>query len=206
MSVAAGRGARRVALWLCLCLLGVAGCAPVRLREDAAGLRAQAQREAQLAPRRDWSLQARLAVSDGQDGGSGELSWHQAGDRFDFSVRAPVTGKTWRLHGDARGAVLEGVREQALAGGDAADLLERELGWHVPVAELSYWVRALRAPGTRAVLLFDVQGLPAQLEQAGWRIEYRDWFADGSPPLPRKVFASRGKYRVRLAVEQWQAP
>jgi len=25
--------------------------------------------------------------------------------------------------------------------------------------------------------------LPAQLEQDGWKIEYRDWFVDRAPPL-----------------------
>ncbi len=41
------------------------------------------------------------------------------------------------------------------------------------------------------------------IEQDGWRVEYRDWFADRDPPLPSKVFASRGDARVRMAIESW---
>jgi outer membrane lipoprotein LolB len=191
-------------------LLGVvfmlAACAPVRLREDAAGLAAQAARESSFATQDRWSLTARLAVSNGEEGGNGELTWKQDGDAFDFTVHAPVTGKTWRLHGDARGAMLEGVRETALSGSDANELLRSETGWSVPMAELRYWVRALRAPGGRAQLVFDAQGLPAELTQGGWKVEYRDWMQGAEPALPRKVFATRGKARVRLVVEQWQAP
>ena len=41
------------------------------------------------------------------------------------------------------------------------------------------------------------------LAEDGWKIEYRDWFDDRDPPMPRKVFASRGDARVKLAIERW---
>lgn len=187
-------------------LLVLAACAPVRLREDAAGLATQAAREAQFATQSHWSLTARLAVSNGEDGGNGELAWTQDGDAFDFTVHAPVTGKTWRLHGDAHAATLDGVRDATLTGRDAGELLRQQTGWAVPMSELRYWVRALRAPSGRSQLVFDERGLPAELTQAGWKVEYRDWMEGASPALPRKVFASRGKARVRLVVEQWHTP
>jgi len=191
---------------LALLMLALAACAPVRVREDAAGLAAQNAREAQFSSQQNWSLTARLGISNGEDGGNGELVWKQDGDAFDFTVHAPVTGKTWRLHGDAHMAMLEGLRDATLSGPDAAELLRGETGWSVPMSELRYWIRALRAPHGRAQLVFDAQGLPAELTQAGWKVEYRDWMEGSHPPLPRKVFASRGKARVRVVVEQWQAP
>jgi len=189
-----------------IAVLALAACAPVRVREDANTQRAQSEREAQIAPLQDWALDAHLGVSNGDDGGSGQLSWKQNGDTYEFTVRAPVTGKTWRLHGDGRAATLEGVRDVASHDRDASVLLEREVGWHVPMDELRYWVRGLRAPTSKAQVTYDENGLPAVLEQAGWKVEYRDWFAKGSPLLPRKVFASHAKFRVRLVIEQWQAP
>jgi len=187
-------------------VLFLAACAPVRVREDSATLRAQSEREAQLAPQTNWSLHAHLGVSNGEDGGSGDLEWLQNGDAYDFTVRAPVTGKTWRLHGDARRATLEGLRDLPSTGTDASELLQREAGWNVPMDQLRFWARGLRAPQGKAALTFDAAGLPALIEQDGWKVEYRDWF-DGPPPqLPRKVFAARGKYRVRLVVERWQTP
>ncbi len=187
-------------------MLALAACAPVRVREDAASLAAQAARERRFALQERWSLTARLAVSNGEDGGNGELAWKQDGDAFDFIVHAPVTGKTWRLHGDAQAATLEGVRDGVLSGTNATELLQRETGWAVPMAQLRYWIRAMRAPEGRAQLVFDAQGLPAELTQAGWKVEFRDWMEGEPPLLPRKVFATRGKARVRVVVEQWQTP
>ena len=193
----------RVALASCVLL---AGCAAPRVRTvapDSAMLAKQAAREQTLAAKPDWQLAGRLGVSTGNDSGSGSLQWKQDGAAFRFSVHAPVTGKTWVLTGDPHHAVLEGLRDRPVEGDDAAALLERELGWHVPVAELAAWVRGARASG-EATVEFREDGLPATIVQDGWKIEYPDYDTSTTPPLPRKVFASRGDYRVRLAVSAWQ--
>jgi outer membrane lipoprotein LolB len=193
----------QLAILACTAVALVA-CAPVRVRETPSALAAQQAREARLAPLTHWTLSARIAISNGKDGGSGDLDWEQDGDIYRFIVRAPVTGKTWTLSGDAEHAVLEGVDPQPDADSDAQRLLQDRLGWDVPLVDLSSWVRGLRAPSLPAQVQYDAHELPAVIEQDGWRIEYRDWFADRNPPLPRKVFASKSDARVRMVIEQWK--
>lgn len=188
---------------LALALFALAACAPVRVRETPAALAAQQAREAKLAPLTHWTLTAHIGVSNGRDGGSGDLSWEQNGEAFQFTVRAPVTGKTWRLSGDAGHAVLEGVDPQPDSGSDAQQLLGDRLDWDVPLHDLGSWIRGMRAPASTATVQYDEHDLPAVIEQDGWRVEYRDWFVDRNPPLPRKVFASRADARVRLVIENW---
>ncbi|MGH8174442.1 MAG: lipoprotein insertase outer membrane protein LolB, partial [Rhodanobacteraceae bacterium] len=179
-----------------LLVLALAGCAAPRIKPDADLLARQDAREKTLATQPKWQLDGRLGVSDGKDGGSGSLQLLQDGDAFEFSMHAPVTGKTWVLSGDATHAELKGLREKAVTGDNAAALLERELGWHVPVAELTSWARGARAPGD-ARIEFRSDGLPAVIEQDGWKIEYPDYDNAHEPPLPRRIFASRADYRVR---------
>lgn len=193
---------RACALVACALVLGACATAP-RVKTDDAMLARQGERERVLASQPNWQLAGRLGVSNAKDSGSGSLQWKQDGDAFRFSVHAPVTGKTWTLTGDAHHAVLEGLRDQPVEGDDAAALLDRELGWKVPVAQLTEWVRAARAKGD-AQIEFRADGLPAVIRQDGWTIEYPDYDETHQPPLPRKVFASRGDYRVRLSVSAWQ--
>ncbi len=181
----------------------LSACAPVRVRENSATLAAQSAREAQLAPHTHWKILARISVSNGSDGGPGELEWRQDGDAYSFTVRAPVTGKTWKLSGDAKHAALEGIDGPPATADNPQRLLRERLGWDVPLQELAAWVRGLRASGTGATVQYDDRNRPAVIEQAGWKIEYRDWFDDRTPPLPRKVFASRGQAHVRMAISQW---
>lgn len=166
-------------------------------------LEAQAAREAALSGHDHWTLSGRLAVSNGSDGGSGSLTWRQDGQRYDFTMRAPVTGRSFRLSGGPDGAVLEGLDQGPMRDADAEALMARALGWQVPLRDLRAWVLGLRADGGPAQLDFGADGLPSLLQQDGWKVEYRDWYADRTPALPRKVFAERPPYRVRLSIESW---
>jgi len=187
-----------------LVLSACASRRPKPVPADAATLAAQAQREATLAAQGDWTLRGRLGVSDGRDSGSGTLEWNQHGAAYRFSLHAPVTGKTWVLSGDDANARLDGLRAQPVLDADAAGLLLRELGWHVPVAQLRYWARGMRAAPT-ARIAFGPDGLPAEIEEDGWTIRYPAFDLAATPPLPLKVFAEKGPYRVRLAISSWSA-
>lgn len=202
--------------WQTLSIAGVlaaglvlAGCAPVTVRPTPGlpgtpqQLAAQAARERTLGAEVDWTLAGRFAASDGHHGGSGSLDWRQNGTQYRFTLRAPITGKSVELDGGPDGAVLRGVGHHALAGRDASAVLQQEFGWEVPVADLAWWVRGLRAPEQPSVLTFGTNGLPATLYQAGWHIDYRNWYTDRNPPLPRTVYASRDPYNVRVLVEHW---
>jgi outer membrane lipoprotein LolB len=184
-------------------LLVLAACAPVRTHGTAEQLAAQAAREQQLGAQTQWGLQAHFAVSNGRDGGSGTLAWRQDGETYSLDLRAPITGKTARLEGGPGAVVLTGLRDGPIRGDDAQALLADQFGWHIPVAQLTWWVRGLRAPDSPAELRYGENGLPALLEQDGWKVEYRDWYSDRDPPLPRKVYASKPPYSVRVVIESW---
>jgi outer membrane lipoprotein LolB len=193
----------RVLLGLALILL-LAACAPQRAMRapDGALLAAQEAREARLAADDAWTLHGRLAVSDGSDGGSGQLRWEHTPRRTVFDLRAPVSRQTWRLTAEPDAVRIDGLEGGPRHGRDAEALLRDEIGWNLPLANLGPWVRGMRGEG-RARIEFDRDGLPALIEQAGWRIEYRGWHRGDGPALPSRVFASRGEQRVRLAIQRW---
>ncbi len=188
-----------------LAVLALAGCARQIVRQDFnAALQQQIAREALLKDDAEWSLAARLAVSGGGEGGSGRLLWTQQNvERYRFDVQAPVTRQTWRLDVEPGSARLEGLEAGVREGTDPAELLAREVGWVLPLANLASWVRGSRAAG-QATIEFAADGLPTQIVQQDWVIDYRDWFRDQSPPLPKKIFAQKGERKVRLVIERWQ--
>ncbi len=174
------------------------------MKGDSSMLDAQHQREKTLAKADHWILQGRLSVSDGRDGGSGDLVWTQDGDRYDFVLRGPaISGVNFHLTGDRNGAVLEGLRSGPLRGPDAEALMRRALGWEVPLHDLRAWVLGLRADGGPAELDFGADRLPSLLQQDGWAVDYREWDAARQPALPRKLYAAKPPFKVRLSIESW---
>lgn len=167
----------------------------------------QGQREAKLVPLAAWSLQGRVALSNGHDGGSGRIDWKQDGPRYDVVLSAPITRQSWRLSGDADSAQLEGLEGGTRNGADATSLLLEATRWEIPVAALASWVRGVRADATHgvAVIRYGSDGRLARIEQEGWVIDYGDWRASAVPgiELPNRLNASRGDARVRLIVDRW---
>jgi len=193
----------------------LAACVAQPVRPDltagqlAAAQAAQQHREQALAADSDWSLAGRIAVSNQGKGGSGRVEWSRTGADYAVSLSAPVTRQSWRLSGNGRHALLEGLEGGPRHGGDARLLLLEVTGWDIPVEALGDWVRGARSPAAGpARIEFGANLLPWAMEQGGWRIQYQ-WpepLADadaGAAPLPVRLDATRGEARVRLIVDEW---
>ena len=176
---------------------------PVHLAGDAATLGMQEQRERSLADSDHWLLQGRLSVSDGNDNHTGGLTWRQDGERYEFTVRAPVTGRSFRLTGGPEGAELDGLDGGTRRGRDAESLMASAVGWQIPMTELKRWVLGLRADSGPADIAFGADRLPSRLVQDGWTVDYKQWDATKQPAMPVRVFAEKAPYKVRLSIEDW---
>lgn len=166
----------------------------------------QARRETGLAAQAQWSLQGRIALSNGRDGGSGRIDWSQDGPRYAVSLSAPITRQSWRLSGDAQGAQLEGLEGGTRVGADPAGLLRDATRWEIPVTALSSWVRGLRAAAEHgpALVQFGTDGRLSRIEQGGWTIDYSGWQAAAAGvELPNRLNARRGEASVRLVIDSW---
>jgi outer membrane lipoprotein LolB len=194
-----------MALSMCAAL---AACVSQPAREtapvDAAQARANDnQRSAVL----EWDLSGRIAVSNGNRGGSGHIDWQQHAGGYTISLSAPVTRQSWRLSGDDRGARLDGVAGGPREDADVEQLLLSATGWNIPVRALQDWIRGIAAPAREygPEKFVYAGGLPATLEQGGWSIEYQDWHpaAVGWPQMPRRIVARHGEASVKLVVDEW---
>ncbi|GAB3360768.1 lipoprotein insertase outer membrane protein LolB [Lysobacter tyrosinilyticus] len=156
----------------------------------------------------DWGLEGRIAVSNGERGGSGRIDWQQRAGGYTIALSAPVTRQSWQLIGDDRGARLEGIAGGPREDADVELLLLRSTGWNIPVRALQDWVRGIGAVAHeygQAKIVYGPGGVPAKLEQAGWSIEYEEWHAATTerPQLPRRIVARNGNASVKLIIDSW---
>ena len=86
------------------------------------------------------------------------------------------------------------------------ELLDRQVGWHVPLAGLRYWIVGRTQPHTTVGSLeLDGVGRLKTLEQAGWTIRYQRYEAIGDLQLPTKLELENPRLSARL-VSVRQAP
>lgn len=203
--------ARLPALAACVLLFTACVAQPLRQALPARAGAPEAQqiaRETTLAALGAWTLQGRVALANGRDGGSGRIEWRQARGRYEVALSAPVTRQSWRLSGDAASARLEGLAGGPREAADATALLRQATGWEIPVTALASWVRGARAGGAGpARMQFAADGRLSRIEQDGWTIDYSGWVPQPALgiELPGRLNAVRDAAKLRLIVDLWLA-
>ena len=85
-------------------------------------------------------------------------------------------------------------------------LLKHQTGWHIPVANLYYWIRGLPAPGSPFEKITDSENRLASLQQQGWEISFLRYTSIKALDLPTKIFMKRPDLELRLVISEWTVP
>lgn len=196
----------RVSLVLVLAAVVFSGCAPVRTRtvENPAFAQAYQLRFAQLRALDHWALDGRLAISDGQEGGSGSLSWLNEEDMTHMSFRGALGKGAWQLQTEAAGARLQMANGAVHYAPSVAELVLKEVGWKVPVEALTWWIKGLAQPGDWETRVLDENGRLKRLRQFGWDVDFANYAESNGYWLPARLSARHGEYSVKMAVRKWR--
>lgn len=84
------------------------------------------------------------------------------------------------------------------------DLMQKRLGWSLPVQGLYYWGRGLPAPIASKELSLNRYGLMSSIAQSGWEIEYYDYkMYNNTYPLPSRITLHQGNLNIKLVIKSW---
>ena len=164
------------------------------------------QHQLALGKLKQWRIEGRLAVNNGDEAWNINLQWQQNGDDYQIELSGPFgTGKV-QLIGDAHGVLLRDSDQKTFYATSAEELLFQQTGVVMPVTGLRYWVLGLPAPFQVSQSGFDQQGRLAKLQQADWQVAFRRYTQVNALPLPDKLFITKidKSIDVRLVVDEWQ--
>ncbi len=165
--------------------------------------------QAQVQALGKWNATGKLGVKVPNDGGSMTLRWQQQPDDFSIDFTGPFGQNILAITGKAGQVTLSEPGKDPITAKTAEELIRRNTGWTIPVAQLSYWIRGLPAP-TAKITGFtpNTQGLIGELEQLGWKVTYGDYLGVnvGAEPLamPGRITAEYKDIRLTLVIREWQ--
>ncbi|MEX0951453.1 MAG: lipoprotein insertase outer membrane protein LolB [Gammaproteobacteria bacterium] len=196
-------------LFIILLLALLAGCAQLRGPAPLAPAQqadAWAQHQAALADFNAWMLRGRIAIRTADDSWSASLHWREQPPDYNLRIVAPLGRGTVELAGNAELVTMQAPDQPEQTAPDAETLLLQNLGWSVPLAGLTYWVRGLPAPDWAVDrLTLDANGRLATLEQAGWGLKVSDYLQSDGLHLPRRLELIHDEFRLRLVAQSWEA-
>ena len=196
---------RRFLLLLSVVLL-LPACATRQPVPDAAPESVWLQHREDVRALARWQVQGRVAIRSSEEGWHANFDWQQADQQYRIRLRGPFGQGAVELGGGPGAAWLQRTGEVPVHAQDADALLVAETGWNLPVAGLSAWLRGVPDDARPARLWWDADGLLTQLEQDGWRIDFRRYRLVGQRQLPDKLQLERDNVRVKVVVDHWQAP
>ena len=170
-------------LRLVAALLGVALIAGCAMRGQAPGI-----------VDFDFRVRGKIAVRGIEAPFAATFDWRQAGERFEIDIWGALGQGRVRLDGDGRALRITDPRGRITRGMDAETLMQRELGWSVPVDALRHWVRGRRHPGATEA------ERQTSFEQFGWSVAIA-WGED--EPQPARLVVSRDDVRITLVCKEW---
>jgi outer membrane lipoprotein LolB len=185
--------------------LGAGACAtpPAGPGQSAGWLRHQSL----LAELREWRVSGRIAIRHEREGWNASLHWRQNGDEYVVRLSAPLGRGTVELSGSGAGVSMRTADNRLLHADSPELLMQDNLGWHVPLRGLSYWVRGLPEPGSEPDgMSFDASGRIQDLRQDGWHVSYERYLSEGAYELPGKMTLENRELRVRLVISDWIVP
>ena len=155
----------------------------------------------------DFRVRGRIGGRSANEAFSASFDWRQADSRFAVDLWGTLGQGHTRIISDGRRTQVVDAQGTQVAGGDLDTLMDRALGWRVPVQALRHWVVGEPAPdgrdGAPAQVRRDDRGRPATLRQHGWRVEFSDWRQTFLGEVPGKIVAERGHHRFTVLCREW---
>lgn len=194
-----GLGIFRPALAVVVLATFVSACAVREHRPAGAWMD---ERQAWFAAHPYWSVSGRVAVREGQRGGSLAFDWQADGESHRIHLRTMTGGKQWRLEFSPGHAELEGSDVGRLIGSTPDPLVEAAVGWPIPVSHLTDWIRGLASPDSEQVV-FASDGTLRRVVLEPWELAYQRFDEVNGQLMPVRLEAESPPYRVRLVLREW---
>ena len=156
----------------------------------------------------NWQAVGKIAVKVPKDGGSANLKWLQTGEAYQIELNGPFGSGKVTIEGLPTSVTLSEAGQPPQTAKTAEELIRKNSGWNIPVAQLAFWVRGLPDPKTKVTHFTpNAQGLIGELEQLGWKVSYGDYLnvntSANSIPMPGRIVAEYKDVRLTLVVREW---
>jgi outer membrane lipoprotein LolB len=151
-----------------------------------------------------FSFNGRIAVKYGMHHDATDIHWQHRG-YDDITLLGPLGYTAARIYRDANGATLDDAYGKHYAAPDAESLMEKTLGWSVPLSDLRYWIVSNPSPESAAKEERNKYGQLETLIQQGWEIRYVRYATNKADALPLEINMVRSGIDVIVKIDKWEA-
>ena len=158
------------------------------------------QHQQQLSDLQQWQFKGRLAYSDKKQKHSASVLWQQQQDDFLLSLHSFIGTQILALQQTADGATLD-IDDEIHRAANATRLLYQLTQWHVPVNDLSNWLKGKKNPHDDVT--YSSSGWISALKHRQWHVEYNQYKPVDNYLLPHEIVIKGQGRTIKLRINQW---
>ncbi|MBI3902583.1 MAG: outer membrane lipoprotein LolB [Nitrosomonadales bacterium] len=149
-------------------------------------------------------LNGRISVKYDGKRSPASIYWTHGAAGDEILLLAPLGQTVARIQCDAQGmATLETAQKQYEAG-NAEELMQKALGWSLPLDGLSHWALALPDPKSKAGIELDADGHVGVMHQDGWEISYLRYAVPAADSLPLRFTLAHDELEIQVLIDKWE--
>lgn len=151
-----------------------------------------------------YLVEGKIAVRNEATSQTANFRWRQAGEGFDIEIWGLLGQGRTRLIGNARDVtVIRG--DEVLAAGQPDEVMTYHLGFSLPVAVMSAWLRG-QPFGRPREQVIDDEGRITAFNERGWQVEmarFREFEPASGQLQPARIVARRDGQAVTVAIRRF---
>lgn len=155
----------------------------------------------QLAHLNRWQLDGKIGVRHANRSDSAALRWQQDQHHFDIFLSGPLGAGATRLLGTPDQLIIRNDSEEVTSTADPGQLLEKHLGWTLPLEKLPLWIIG-RSDNRKA--RFNSDHTLAGFNEADWQVDYLRYQTVGQWLLPEKIVLKHDDMQVTIVIKRWE--
>jgi outer membrane lipoprotein LolB len=141
---------------------------------------------------KDFDISGRFSITNAKDNNYGNFTWVRQSPNENLELRSPIGNTVAKITIESGLATLE-TDGKTYHGQDLDSMLEKNLGFTLPMESLHYWIQGIALPNVPIEA-----SLSDGFIQLGWKVEYLAW---SDPNHPRVLQCSRGDLTIKLLLE-----
>jgi outer membrane lipoprotein LolB len=181
----------------------------VLLLGGCAGLPLSGHKGAASGASAPFEMQGRVFVRSGRRAFSGSIRWRHEATVDELWLGGPVGQSAAHIVRDPQGASLTTVDGQTYRSMSLDGLMQNALGWTLPVADLSHYVRGAIPPQVaESSITRDERGRVSSLAHDGWVVELTATSQSrpaASSMRPARLRLRKDDVEVRIVIDQLDA-
>jgi outer membrane lipoprotein LolB len=160
-------------------------------------------RQDQLASCHNWSFQSAVIITNAQEKVLVHIRWQQFDYKYILNITSLFNFGGVKIIGDPTNIALWRSATNKTIATTPEELMDKELGWSLPLKNMRYWIVGLPAPKLAYTFQVDRCNRLIFLQQQGWKISYADFVSVNKIDFPTTILLNNAKLQIKVMIRKW---